>query len=84
LNFPLPPVDAASGVEKAAFNLKDFFTHVFPASGIEAMAKNEILQIVIFSLFIGVALTAVGEKAKPLVSAVESLVHVMLQVTNYV
>lgn len=84
LNFPLPPVDASSGVDKVAFNLKDFFTHVFPKSGIEAMAKNEILQIVVFSLFIGVAITAVGEKAKPLVSAVEALVHVMLQVTNYV
>eukprot|EP01137_Pigoraptor_chileana_P019379 Opistho-2@80350 len=84
LNFPLPPVDATSGVDKVAFNLKDFFTHVFPKSGIEAMAKNEILQIVVFSLFIGVAITAVGEKAKPLVSAVEALVHVMLQVTNYV
>ncbi|MBX3595167.1 dicarboxylate/amino acid:cation symporter [Sphingomonas sp.] len=84
LDFPLPPADTASGVEKAAFNLKDFFTHVFPASGIEAMANNEILQIVIFSLFIGVAITAVGEKAAPLIRAVDALVHVMLQVTNYV
>lgn len=84
LSLPLPPADTASGVEKAAFNLKDFFTHVFPASGVDAMAKNEILQIVIFSIFIGVAITAVGEKAAPLVRAVEALTHVMLQVTNYV
>ena len=84
LNFPLPPVDASSGVDKAAFNLKEFFTHIFPKSGIDAMAKNEILQIVVFSLFIGVAITAIGEKARPLVTAVEALVHVMLQVTNYV
>ena len=84
LNFPLPPVNEASGVEKAAFNLKDFITHVFPASGIEAMAKNEILQIVIFSIFIGVAITAVGEKAAPLVRGIEALVQVMLTVTNYV
>ena len=84
LDFPLPPVTEASGVEQAAFNLKDFFTHVFPASGIEAMAKNEILQIVIFSIFIGVAITAVGEKAAPLVRGIEALVQVMLTVTNYV
>ena len=84
LDFPLPPVTEASGVEQAAFNLKDFFTHVFPASGIDAMAKNEILQIVIFSIFIGVAITAVGEKAAPLVRGIEALTQVMLVVTNYV
>jgi Na+/H+-dicarboxylate symporter len=84
LDLPLPPAEASSGIEKAAFNLKDFFTHVFPASGIDAMAKNEILQIVIFSLFIGVAITAVGEKAAPLVRGIEALVQVMLVVTNYV
>ncbi|WP_085808565.1 dicarboxylate/amino acid:cation symporter [Sphingomonas sp. TZW2008] len=84
LDFPIPPVTAGSGVEQAAFNLKDFVTHVFPASGIEAMAKNEILQIVIFSIFIGVAITAVGEKAAPLVRGIEALVQVMLVVTNYV
>lgn len=84
LDFPIPPVTAGSGVEQTAFNLKDFVTHVFPASGIEAMAKNEILQIVIFSIFIGVAITAVGEKAAPLVRGIEALVQVMLVVTNYV
>jgi len=84
LNIPVPPVDAASGVDKAAFDFKNFVSHIFPASGIEAMANNEILQIVIFSVFIGVAITAVGEKAAPLVKGIEALVQVMLQVTNYV
>ena len=84
LNIALPPVTASSGVEKAAFDLKTFFSHVIPASGIEAMATNEILQIVVFSLFIGVAITAVGEKAALLVKGIEALVQVMLQVTNYV
>ena len=63
LNLPLPPVTAASGVETAAFSLKDFVTHLVPASIFEAMSNNEILQIVIFSLFFGVAITAVGENA---------------------
>ncbi|WP_114228085.1 MULTISPECIES: dicarboxylate/amino acid:cation symporter [Sphingomonas] len=84
LNLPLPDVSAASGVETKAFNVKDFVTHLVPASMIQAMAENEILQIVIFSLFLGVAITAVGEKARPLVRGVEALVEVILQVTNYV
>jgi Na+/H+-dicarboxylate symporter len=84
LDFPLPAVSAASGVDRAAFDLKDFVTHIFPASMIEAMATNEILQIVVFSLFVGVAITAVGEKAAPLVKAIEALVAVMLQITAYV
>lgn len=84
LALEIPAATAASGVDKAAFNLKDFVTHIFPASMIDAMAKNEILQIVIFSIFVGVAITAVGEKAKPLVTAVEALVAVMLQITDYV
>ena len=84
LNLPLPPVTATSGVETAAFNLKDFVTHLVPASIFEAMSANEILPIVIFSIFFGVALTAVGEPGRPIVRGVESLVKVMLQVTDYV
>jgi len=84
LNLPIPPATAASGVETAAFSLKDFVTHLVPASIFEAMSTNEILPIVIFSLFFGVALTAIGEKGQPIVKGVESLVRVMLQVTDYV
>ena len=84
LNLPLPPVTAASGVQTAAFNLKDFVSHLVPASIFEAMSSNEILPIVIFSLFFGVALTAIGERGKPIVHGVEALVRVMLQVTDYV
>jgi Na+/H+-dicarboxylate symporter len=84
LNLALPAIDAASGVEKTGFSLKEFVTHLVPASMVDAMAKNEILQIVIFSLFFGVAITALGEKARPLVKGIEALVHVMLQVTDYV
>ena len=84
LNLPIPPATAASGVETTAFNLKDFVSHLVPASIFEAMAANEILPIVIFSIFFGVALTAVGERGKPIVQGVEALVRVMLQVTDYV
>src|SRR3982751_6423164 len=84
LNLPIPPATASSGVATTAFNLKDFVTHLVPASIFEAMSGNEILPIVIFSIFFGVALTAVGEQGRPIVRGVESLVSVMLQVTDYV
>ena len=84
LNLPIPPATAASGVETASFNLKDFVTHLVPASIFDAMSTNEILPIVIFSLFFGVALTAIGEAGRPVVRGVEGLVRVMLQVTDYV
>jgi Na+/H+-dicarboxylate symporter len=51
---------------------------------IDAMATNEVLQIVVFSIFVGVAITAVGEPARPLVRAVDGLVEVMLKITDYV
>ncbi|RZM30623.1 MAG: dicarboxylate/amino acid:cation symporter [Sphingomonas sp.] len=84
LDLPLPPVTASSGVDQAAFDIAKFVTHIFPASMIQAMAENEILQIVIMSLFVGVAITAVGEKAAPLVRAIDALATVMLQITDYV
>ena len=84
LNLALPATTASSGVETSSFNLKEFVTHLVPRSIFESMAENQILPIVIFSLFFGVALTAVGERGKPIVTGVESLVKVMLQVTDYV
>ena len=84
LGLPLPPVDASVGVDRSAFDFARFITHIFPESMIEAMASNEILQIVVFSLFVGVAITAVGEPARPLVRGIEALVKVMLQITDYV
>jgi Na+/H+-dicarboxylate symporter len=84
VNLPLPAATAASGIETGAFNLHDFVTHIVPASMIDAMAKNEVLQIVVLSLFVGIAITAVGEEARPLARAVEALVPVMLRITDYV
>jgi Na+/H+-dicarboxylate symporter len=84
LGLPLPAANASSGVDRAAFDLATFVSHIFPQSMIDAMAGNQILQIVVFSLFLGVAITAVGEPARPLVRAMEALARVMLQVTDYV
>jgi Na+/H+-dicarboxylate symporter len=68
----------------SALNLCDFFTHLVPTSIFDAMATNSILQIVVFSLFFGVALAALGEQAKPVVDLAERVSHVMLRVTGYV
>ncbi|HEV7814993.1 MAG TPA: dicarboxylate/amino acid:cation symporter [Janthinobacterium sp.] len=80
----LPPAGASSGVAASGLTLKEFVTHLVPASIVEGMAKNEILQIVIFSLFFGSAAAAVGQKAEPLVAALDGVAHVMLVVTGYV
>ncbi|MFA5988601.1 MAG: dicarboxylate/amino acid:cation symporter [Sphingomonas sp.] len=84
VGLPLPPITADTGIDKAAFNIKDFVTHIVPASMIQAMADNEIIQIVVFSVFVGVGISAAGEKAAPLVRATDALASVMLKITSYV
>ena len=66
------------------FSLEHFVEHVFPRSVIEAMANNEILQLVIFSIFFGVALTTIGIKGEPIIKALDALSHVVLKMVNYV
>ena len=83
-NFVLPPSDATAGIAKPAMTIFEIIADMVPKSIFEGMANNTLLQIVIFSLFFGVAMTAVGEKAEPIVKGVDALVHVMLQVTDYV
>lgn len=66
------------------FNLVDFVSHVFPKSIVEAMATNEILQIVVFSIFFGIACAAIGEKAKPVVHFFDTVAHIILKMVGYV
>eukprot|EP01030_Chromulinospumella_sphaerica_P019196 gene19196-19081_t len=68
----------------SGLTLKEFVTHLVPSSIVDGMAKNEILQIVIFSLFFGSAAAAVGDKAKVMIDALDGVAHVMLKVTGYV
>lgn len=75
---------ASSGISGASLTLKEFITHLVPASVIDGMAKNEILQIVVFSLFFGTGLAAMGERGKPLIEVIDIAAHVMLKVTGYV
>jgi Na+/H+-dicarboxylate symporter len=69
---------------EAGFTLADFMTHLIPRSIVEAMAGNEILQIVVFSIFIGSAAAALKDKVLPFVEAVEQLAAIMFKVTDYV
>lgn len=80
----LPPETASTGIEKAALSVKEFIKHVFPKSIFEAMAKNEILQIIVFSLFFGIGTAAIGEKGKGVITAMDALSEVMLKVTGFV
>src|SRR5947208_2926366 len=84
LGLPLPDIGASANLATAKFTLKDFVSHLVPKSFAEAMANNEILQIVVFSMFFGVALAALGEKGRTLVAAIDELAHVMLTITGYV
>jgi Na+/H+-dicarboxylate symporter len=84
LGLPLPDIGAHTNLATSAFTLKDFVVHLVPKSFAEAMANNEILQIVVFSMFFGVALAALGKRAERLVGLIEELSHAMLKITGYV
>jgi Na+/H+-dicarboxylate symporter len=64
--------------------LLETIVHIFPASVIDAMARGDVLQIVAFSVLFAMAVSAIGEKGKPIVLAMESLMQVMFKFTNYV
>ncbi len=70
--------------EVKKLDLFEFIEHVFPTSIVQAMSENNVLQILVFALFAGVGLTAIGEKGAPIVRGAEALAELMLQITNYV
>lgn len=85
LGLPLPSVTATTNLQTAGLNLKDFITHVFPTSIAQAMSSNEVLQILIFSIFFGFALSGFkNDLAKTIATGIGELVHVMLKITDYV
>jgi Na+/H+-dicarboxylate symporter len=85
LGLPLPDKDAATNLKTGGMGLKEFITHVFPASFFQAMATNEILQILVFSCFFGFAITSVRtEPTAAVTSFVTELVPIMLKVTDFV
>src|SRR3954453_20914804 len=73
-----------SGIDAHAMTLEGFVKHVFPDSAVRPMVDNEILQIVVFSIFFGVACAAIGARSKIVLDSIEGLSHVILRVTGYV
>ena len=85
MELVLPAQGAETGISmQGGHDLKSFISQIFPTSIIDAMANNSILQIVVFSLFFGVAAASIGEHGNPIIKTIDSAGHVMLKVTNYV
>jgi Na+/H+-dicarboxylate symporter len=86
LNLSNIDLNTASEVTEKTqvFSAQNFIEHIIPKSIVEAMASNEILQIVIFSIFFGLAAAAIGDNSKPVVIALDKLSHIVLKMVNYV
>ncbi|WP_310381303.1 cation:dicarboxylate symporter family transporter [Flavobacterium sp.] len=67
-----------------SLSFENFIEHIVPKSIVEAMATNEILQIVIFSIFFGLAAASLGDYVKPVISALDKTSHIVLKMVNYV
>jgi Na+/H+-dicarboxylate symporter len=84
MHLDMPEVGAESGIKANTQTAKNFISHIIPESVVDSMAHNEILPIVIFALFFGVAAASLGEKGKIIINFLDSVSHAMFKVTNYV
>ncbi len=86
LNLSNVDVTTASEVTEKTqnFSAQNFIEHIIPKSIVEAMATNEILQIVIFSIFFGLAAASIGNYSKPVINALDKTSHIVLKMVNYV
>lgn len=84
MHLPIPDAGEDIGIANSGLTLKGFLYHVFPSSITDAMAKNEILQIVVFSIFFGVATASIGETGKIIIQFMDAAAHVILKITGYV
>ena len=84
LSLPLPDSHLSANLETSQFTLHEFLVHLIPKSFVDAMAKNEILQIVVFSMFVGIAMASLGNRVQYLLNSIDELSHVMLKITSYV
>lgn len=88
VGLKLGKIDLASASEVTqktdGFSAQNFVEHIIPKSIVEAMSGNEILQIIIFSIFFGLAAASIGANAKPVVNALDKTSHIILKMVNYV
>ena len=84
VELTLPEIAASTGLNKNSLNLPEFVRHIFPVSIFDAMAKNEILQIVVFAVFFGVGAAGMGSRADEFIRNLDMLSHIMLRITTAV
>ncbi len=88
VGLKLGKVDLATASEVTdktqGFSAQNFVEHIIPKSIVEAMANNEILQIVIFSIFFGLAAASIGAQVKPVINTLDKTSHIILKMVNYV
>src|SRR5262249_35389510 len=75
---------AAAAMARSQQHAWDIVLHMFPTSAIDSMARGDILQVVVFSLFFGIALAAIGSKGQPVLDVLESTAQAMFKFTGYV
>jgi Na+/H+-dicarboxylate symporter len=84
LHLAIPPASGKGEIAAQALTVKDFVTHLVPSSIVQAMANNEILQIVVFAVLFGTAVSAVEDRAPAVLVLAEQVARVMLKLTGYV
>ncbi|MBS1646615.1 MAG: cation:dicarboxylase symporter family transporter [Bacteroidetes bacterium] len=84
IHMDLPSTGAESGIQAHAQTAKNFITHIIPESIVDSMAHNDILPIVVFALFFGIATASLGSKGKIIIDFIEAVSQAMFKVTDYV
>lgn len=84
IHIDMPEAGIDNGVKVQAQTAKNFIAHIIPESVIDSMAHNEILPIVVFAIFFGVAAASLGDKGKIIIEFIDAVSHAMFKVTNYV
>ncbi len=84
MQIPLPNAGAETGIEVKKMTMENFITHLFPQSFFEALATNEILQIVVFSVFFGIATAAIDDHGKIIIKGLDAVSEVMFKIVSYV
>ena len=84
IHIDMPEAGTESGVKAQAQTAKNLIAHVIPESVVDSMAHNEILPIVVFALFFGVAVASLGDKGKIIIDFTDALSHAMFKLTNYI
>lgn len=84
MHIDMPEAGADNGIKTQSQTAKSFISHIIPESVVDSMAHNEILPIVVFALFFGIAAAALGDKGKIVIEFIDAVSHAMFKVTNYV